>query len=198
MLHLEDFFGLATCLRRNLSTLCGVDVVHRVLHLAVRDDVRDQRGEDVEAEAAHDGVELDLDGDRDAGLLLEGLVQRELGHVAEDRVEDEALNLLLRRGELVEGVGDLVVQHLVLHADGNLHEDVVAGLGLHLELRLLDLQVDEVDALREREEEVQPRARDAVELAEAFDDTGGISAHGVVGLGDEYQEEDTDEEDSSE
>jgi hypothetical protein len=93
--------------------------------------------------------------------------------VAEDGVEDEGLDLLLRRGELVEGVGDLVVEDGVLDADGDLDEDVVVGFGFDGELRLFDLEVDEVDALGEGDEEVEAGAGDAVELAEAFDDAGG-------------------------
>ena len=73
-----------------------------------------------------------FDGYGDAGLLLEGFVQGELGDVAEDAVEDEGLDLLLRRGEAVEGVVDLVVEDLVLDADGDLDEDVVVGLGFDL------------------------------------------------------------------
>jgi hypothetical protein len=80
----------------------------------------------------------------------------------------------------VEGVVDLVVEDLVLDADGDLDEDVVAGLGLDLKLGLLDLEVDEVDALGEGERSAQAGAGDAVELAEALDDAGGVGAHGVV------------------
>ena len=195
LLDLEDLFGLTAGLGRDLRALGGVDVVHRGLDLDVGDDVGDERGEDVEAEVGHDLIELDFDGDGDAGLLLEGLVEGELGDVAEDAVEDEGLDLLLRRAELVEGVGDLVVEDLILDADGDLHEDVVVGLGLDGELGLLDLEIDEVDALGEGDQEVQAGTGDAVELAEALDDTGGGGAHGVVGFGDgDEQEERNDEE----
>ncbi len=193
LLDLEDLFGLAAGLGRDLRALRGVDVVHGGFDFDVGDDVGDQRGEDVEAEAGHDGVELVFDRDGDAGLLLEGLVQGELGHVAEDGVEDEGLDLLLRLGEAVEGVVDLVVEDLILDADGNLDEDVVVGLGLDGELSLLDLEVDEVDTLGEGHEEVQAGAGDAVEFAEALDDAGGEGAHLIVGLRDEDQEEESDD-----
>ena len=58
------------------------------------------------------------------------------------------------------------------------------GLGLDLELGLLDLEVDEVDALGEGDEDVQAGADDAVELAEALDDAGGVGADGVEGFED--------------
>ncbi len=151
LLDLEDFLGFAAGLGGDLRALRGVDVVHRGFDFDVGDDVGDEGGEDVEAEAGHDVVELDFDRYRDARLLLEGFVEGELGDVAEDAVEDEGLDLLLRGGETVEGVVDLVVEDLVLDADGDLDEDVVVGLGLDLELGLLDLQVDEIDSLGEGE-----------------------------------------------
>jgi hypothetical protein len=198
LFDLEDLFGFATSLRGDLSALGGVDVVHRGFDFDVGDDVGDERGEDVEAEAGHDGVELVFDGDGDAGLLLEGLVEGELGDVAEDAVEDEGLDLLLRGGELVEGVVDLVVENLVLHADGDLYEDVVVGLGFDGELGLLDLEIDEVDALGEGEQEAQAGAGDAVEFAEALDDTGGEGADGVVGFGDGDEDEERNDEENDE
>ncbi len=198
LLDLEDLLGLAAGLGGDLGSLRGVDVVHRGFDLDVGDDVGDQGGEDVEAEAGHDGVELVLDGDGDAGLLLEGFVEGELGDVAEDGVEDEGLDLLLGGGEAVEGVVDLVVEDLVLDADGDLDEDVVVGLGLDLKLGLLDLEVDEVDALGEGEEDVGAGAGDAVELAEALDDAGGEGADLVVGFGEEDEDEDREDEDEDE
>ncbi len=198
LLDLEDFLGFAAGLGGDLRALRGVDVVHRGFDFDVGDDVGDQRGEDVEAEAGHDGVELVLDCYRDARLLLEGFVEGELGDVAEDAVEDEGLDLLLRCGEAVEGVVDFVVEDLILHADGDLHEDVVVGLGLDLELGLLDLQVDEIDSLGEGEKEVGAGAGDAVELAEAFDDACRKGADLVVGLGDEDEEKDREDDDEDE
>jgi len=47
-------------------------------------------------------------------LLLEGFVEGEFGDVAEDGVEDERLDLLLRGAEFVEGIVDLVVEDLIL------------------------------------------------------------------------------------
>ena len=118
LFDLEDLVGFAAGLGGDLRALGGVDVVHRVFDLGVGDDVGDERVEDVVAEAGHGGVELGFDGDGDAGLLLEGLVEGELGDVAEDGVEDEGLDLFLRGAEFVEGVVDLVVEDLVLDADG--------------------------------------------------------------------------------
>jgi len=131
-------------------------------------------------------------------LLLEGFVQGELGDVAEDGVEDEGLDLLLRCGEAIEGVVDFVVEDLVLDADGDLDEDVVVGLGLDLKLSLLDLEVDEIDSLGEGEEEVGAGAGDAVEFAEALDYAGGEGADLVVGFGDEDEEEDRNDEEEDE
>ena len=110
--------------------------------------------------------------------------------MAEDGVEDEGLDLLLRGAEFVEGVVDLVVEDLILDGDGDLDEDVVVGLGLDGELGLLDLEVDEVDALGEGNEDVQAGADDAVELAEALDDAGGVGADGVEGLEDRDENDD--------
>ena len=118
--------------------------------------------------------------------------------MAEDGVEDEGLDLLLRGGEAVEGVVDFVVEDLVLDADGDLDEDVVVGLGLDLKLGLLDLEVDEVDSLGEGEEEVRAGAGDAVELAEALDYAGGEGADLVVGFGDEDEDKDGNYEDEDE
>jgi hypothetical protein len=95
LLDFEDLVGFATGLRGDLSALGGVDIVHRGFNFDVGDDVGDERVEDVVAEAGHGGVEFGFDGDGDAGLLLEGLVEGELGDVAEDAVEDEAFDLLL-------------------------------------------------------------------------------------------------------
>ena len=148
--------------------------------------------EDVVAEVRHGGVELGFDGDGDTGLLLECLVEGELGDVAEDGVEDEGLDLLLRGAELIEGVVDLVVEDLVLDGDGDLDEDVVVGLGLDGELGLLDLEVDEVDAFGEGDEDVEAGADDAVEFAEALDYAGSVGADGEEGF------EDRDENDNGE
>src|SRR3984885_4378053 len=169
LFDLEDFIGFASCLCCDL----------------------------VVAEAGHGGVEFCLDGDRDAGLLLECFIERELGDVAEDGVEDEGLDLFLRGAELVEGVVDLVVQDLVLDRDRDLNEDVVMGLGFNCELGLLDLEVDEVDALGVGDQDVEARADDAVEFAEALDDSGGVGADGVEGLenGDQNDDGEEDQED---
>jgi hypothetical protein len=117
--------------------------------------------------------------------------------VAEDAVEDEGLDLFLRGAELVEGVVDLVVEDLVLDGDGDLDKDVVVGLGLDGKLRLLDLEVDEVDALGEGDEDVKAGTDDAVELAEAFDNARRIGADGEEGFedGDENDDGKEDEED---
>src|SRR6202030_3793165 len=119
------------------------------------------------------------------------------GDVAEDGVEDEGLDLFLWGAEFVEGVVDLVVEDLVLDGDGDLDEDVVVGLGLDGELGLLDLEVDEVDALGEGDEDVKAGADDAVELAESLDYAGGVGADGEEGFedGDENDDEDKDQED---
>ena len=90
--------------------------------------------------------------------------------------------LLLRGAEFVEGVVDLVVEDLVLDGDGYLDEDVVVSLGFDRELSLLDLKVDEVDALGEGDEDMEAGANDAVELAESFDDTGRVGADGEEGF----------------
>jgi hypothetical protein len=126
-------------------------------------------------------------------LLLERLVEGEFGDVAEDGVEDEGLDLLLRLGEFVEGVVDFVGEDLVLDGDGDLDEDVVVGLGFDLELGLLDLEVDEVDGFGEGQQDVEAGLFDAAELAEAFDDAGGVGADGVEGLDDEDEDEEGEE-----
>jgi hypothetical protein len=131
-------------------------------------------------------------------LLLEGLVEGEFGDVAEDGVEDEGLNLFLRTAEFVEGVVDFVVEDLVLDGDRNLDEDVVVGLGLDGELGLLDLEVDEVDSLGVGDEDVEARADDAVELAEALDYPGGVGADGVKGFEDGDEADDTEEDQEDE
>ena len=193
----EDLVGFAAGLCCDLCALGGVDVVHRGFHFDVGDDVGDERVEDVEAEVGHGGVVLGFEGDGDAGLLLEGLVEGEFVEVAEDGVEDEGLDLLLRGAEFVEGVVDLVVENLVLDGDGDLDEDVVVGLGFDGELSLLDLEVDEVDTLGEGDEDVKAGADDAVEFAEALDYTSGVGAHGEEGFedGDENDDADKDQED---
>jgi hypothetical protein len=196
LFDLEDLVGFASGLSGDLGALGGVDVVHRGFDFDVGDDVGDERGEDVEAEAGHDGIELGFDGDRDAGLLLKGLVEAEFGNVAEDGVEDEGLDLFLRTGEFVEGVVDLVVEDLVLDGDGDLDEDVVVGLGLDGELGLLDLEVNEVDAFGEGNENVEAGTDDAVEFAEPLDNAGGVGADGKEGFddGDENYDGENDEE----
>lgn len=196
LLDLEDLVGFASGLRCDLCALGSVDVVHGGFDFDVRDDISDERGEDVVPEAGHDGVELIFDVDGDAGLLLEGLVEGELGHVAEDAVEDEGLDLLLRGAELVEGVVDLVVEDLILDGDGDLDEDVVVSLGLDGELRLLDLEIDEEDTLGVGDEDVEAGADDAVEFAESLDDACGVGAHGEERLEDGDENDDgRDEED---
>jgi len=79
LFYFEDFVGFAAGLRCNLCALGGVDVVHGVFDFDVGDDVGDESVEDVVAEVGHGGVELGFDGDGDTGLLLEGLVEGELG-----------------------------------------------------------------------------------------------------------------------
>lgn len=197
LFNLEDLVGFAPCLSCHLSTLRGVDVVHGVFDFGIRNDVGDEGVEDVVAEAGHGGVEFGFDGDGDAGLLLEGLVEGELGDVTEDGVEDEGLDLLLRAAEFVEGVVDLVVKDLILNGDRDLDEDVVVGLGFDRELGLLDLEVDEVDALGVGDEDVEAGADDAVEFAEALDDRGGVGADGIEGFedGDENDDGEKDQED---
>jgi hypothetical protein len=128
-------------------------------------------------------------------LLLEGLVEGELGDVAEDAVEDEGLYLFLRGTEFVEGIEDLVVEDLLLHGDGDLDEDVVVGLGFDGELGLLDLEVDEVNSLGIGDEDVKAGADDAVELAEALDDRGSVGADGVEGFKDGDESDDGKDED---
>ena len=193
----ENLVGFAAGLCCYLRALGGVDVVHCFFDFGVGDDVGDEGVEDVEAEAGHGGVELGFDGDGDAGLLLEGLVEGEFGDVAEDGVEDEGLDLFLRGAEFVEGVVDLVVEDLVLDGDGDLDEDVVVRLGFDGELGLLDLEVDEVDAFGEGDEDVEAGADDAVELAESLDYAGGVGADSEEGFedGDENDDEDEDKED---
>ncbi len=198
MFDLEDLVGLAAGLRCDLCALGSVNVVHRVFDFGVGDDVGDERVEDVVAEAGHGGVEFGFDGDGDAGLLLEGLVEGELGDVSENRVEDEGLDLFLRGAEFVEGVVDLVVEDLVLDGDRDLDEDVVVGFGLDLELGLLDLEVDEVDSLGVWDEDVEARADDAVEFAEAFDDAGGVGSNGEEGFEDGDENDDGEEEQEDE
>jgi len=44
--------------------------------------------------------------------------------------------------QCVVGVVVLSVDHLVLHADDDAHEDVVAGLGLDRDVKLLDAETD--------------------------------------------------------
>jgi len=61
-------------------------------------------------------------------LLLEGLVEGEGGDVAEDGVEDVALDLLLWGAQFVVGFEDFFRQNLVLDGDGDGDEDVVFGL----------------------------------------------------------------------
>ena len=114
LFDLEDLVGLAAGLRCDLRALGGVDVVHCIFDFGVGDDVGDEGVEDVVAEAGHGGVEFSLDGYGDARLLLEGFVEGEFGDVAEDGVEDERLDLLLRGAEFVEGIVDLVVEDLIL------------------------------------------------------------------------------------
>ena len=96
LLHLENLVGLAAGLGRDLLALRGVDVVHGGLHLGVGNDVGDQRAQNVVAEGVHHLVEISLDGAGDLLHLLEGFVESERGHVAEDGVEDVALDLALR------------------------------------------------------------------------------------------------------
>ena len=96
LLHLEDFVGFATGLRRDLLALRGVDVVHGGFYFGVGNDVSDQRAQNVVAEGVHHFVEIFFDGAGDLLHLLEGFVEGERGHVAEDGVEDVALDLALR------------------------------------------------------------------------------------------------------
>jgi hypothetical protein len=71
------------------------------------------------------------------------------------------------------------------------------GLGLDGELGLLDLEVDEVDAFGEGDEDVEARADDTVEFAEALDYAGGVGADREEGFedGDENYDGEKDEED---
>ena len=73
----------------------------------------------------------------------------------------------------------MVVQHLVLHADRDLHKDVVVRLGFDDELRLLHLQVHKEDALGIRNQQVQAGPHNAVELAEALHHASLRGADGV-------------------
>src|ERR1019366_4977685 len=109
----------------------------------------------------------------------------------QDRIEHEALNLLLRRAQFVKRVVNLVRQNLVLPAHRDLHKHVVPRLRLHLELRLLHLQVDEVDALREWHQHAQPRLHNPVELAKPLHHTRGISPHRIQRLQHQNQQHHT-------
>ena len=130
-------------------------------------------------------------------LLLEGLVEGEFGNVTEDAVEDEGLDLLLRRAEFVKGIVDLFVEDLVLHGDWDLDEDVVVRLGLDRELSLLDLEIDEVDALGIGNEDMQPGANDAVEFAEALNHACGIGTDGKKRFEDGDEDDDGENEENS-
>ena len=122
--------------------------------------------------------------------LLEGFVEGERGHVAEDGVEDVALDLALRIAQLVVGVEDLGLDDLVLHRDGDGDEDVVLGLGFDVDRGLAHLQIDEAHGFALRHQKLQAGPRDAVELAEALHDAGGVGAHGVHGF--EHRDEHKD------
>src|SRR5208283_2102757 len=193
LLHLENLVGFAAGLRRNLLALRGIDVVHGGFDLGVGHDVRDESAENVVAEGVHHDVEVFFDGGGNLLHLLEGLVEGERGHVAEDGVEDVALNLGLRIAELVIGVKDLLFDDLELHGDRNGDEDVVFAFGFNVDHSLADLEIDEAHIFAPGQQNLQAGTRDAVEFAEALDDAGGVGAHGVHGFEERNEDEDADD-----
>ena len=184
MLDFEDFVGFAAGLSGDLLALRGVDIVHGGFYFGVRNDVGDQRAQNVVAEVIHYFVEIALDGAGDLLHLLEGFVEGEGGHVAEDGVEDVALDLALRIAEFVVSVKDLGFDDLILHGDGDGDEDVVFGFGFNIDDGLTHLKIDKADGFTPGQQELQARARDAVEFSEALHHAGRVSADRVHGLED--------------
>jgi hypothetical protein len=148
-----------------------VDLVHRLLDLRIGVDVGHQRLDDPVAEIVHHVRKLVLHRVGDLVLLLEHIVELVLRHPCPDDVEDERRDLHVSIGQPVEGVVHLLGQHVVLDGDDDVDEHVVFGLGLDLDIELLDPQVNPSgDRFDERDLEVEPGLRDPCKLTEALHD----------------------------
>lgn len=80
-----------------------------------------------------------------SSLLLEDVIELDLGHPGPHDVEDERRDLTIRVFELVKRIVDLLRQDEVLDRHHHLDEHVVLGFGLDSDVQLLDAQVDAPD-----------------------------------------------------
>src|SRR5690606_32376483 len=116
-------------------------------------------------------------------------VERHLGDVGAHHIEYEGTDLGVRILQAIEGVEDLILADQVLDGDGHLDEDVVLGLGLDVDIQLLQAQIDPAsDLLDQRDLEVEARAIDAGKLTEALHNDGGLLLHRKNSAGDEDQQ----------
>jgi len=118
------------------EALRGVDLVHRLLHCGVGFDVGDEGLDDGVPEVVHLVLQLRLQRLGDLVLGEEELVELVLRDLRPYVVEDVGVELLVGEGELVERLPDARVQHLEHDCHRHDDEDVVPGLGLHLDVEL--------------------------------------------------------------
>ena len=181
LLDRQRLLSVALRTSRDLVSLGGVDVVHRVLDSLVGLDVRHQRLDDLVAVFRHLPVQGLLDVHRDRVGIRVRHVEIHARDVRADNVEGVGLHLHLGVLKLVEGVLDLLGlgADLVLDRQVDVDEDVVQGLGLDVGVELLDLEAHpSCDALDEWRLGLQARARHSDELAEPLDDRAFLLGNG--------------------
>mmetsp|Transcript_31496 Transcript_31496/g.82296 ORF Transcript_31496/g.82296 Transcript_31496/m.82296 type:complete len:480 (-) Transcript_31496:1-1440(-) len=171
VLDCTDLDGLTLVLRRLPDALRLVDLIHRVLDLGRRLDLRDWRREDLVAEGSK--VLLEVGGDLLGNLLLleEEVIQLDLRHARAHDVVHVRLDLRFRVGEAVVGIVHRLVVLCDLELDGNFDgsKNIVCRLGLAGNGELLEAHGQwlggTIDAA---DEEAQARRRNVVELATAL------------------------------
>lgn len=171
LLDAQRFLGFALGAGGFAIALCGVDLVHRFLHLCVRVDLGDEGLDDGVAEVAHVLSEFAVDGFGNGALAVEHFIQVLGGHLRTHHIEDEGFDLRFRARELVNGIGFTAVDDVVLHRHGHAHRDLVFRDRVDGDDVLQHLQVENLThCVNERNLEVEAGAGGFAVLAEALDD----------------------------
>mmetsp|Transcript_36718 Transcript_36718/g.79513 ORF Transcript_36718/g.79513 Transcript_36718/m.79513 type:complete len:329 (-) Transcript_36718:75-1061(-) len=172
-LHDPNLLGFGGHNSRITKALLLVDLVHGLHHFPVWHHLGHQGLVDLETVVTHLYQQLLLDLVRDVVLLLKGLIQGHVWDRRSDHVRDVGVDLGMDVGQLVHGIDDIVGLHRLLYCHLGRDEDIVLGLGVHVDHQLVDSTGDgsEADATSTQIKagEGQARVQHVVELAEVLD-----------------------------
>ena len=110
----------------------------------VGNNIGDQNFHDGVTKTLRDGFDFAFHGFGDGAHLRESFVERHAGNMAKQHVENVGFDLRLRIREFVEGVALGAGHYLILHGDGNFHEDVVFRFCFHIHGESLHARGDHV------------------------------------------------------